>query len=335
MKTLYITKDTLGISLNGENLIVSNRDEGKEPAVVRLQEVEGVVVIGQPRITFQSLYKLIDMDIPCSFITSYGKWRGQLVPLRDCNSQRRLAQYGAASDRRRNIFLARKIVRSKICNSRRMLQHFSSNRKTPLSRQMAAPSRVMGNYLEKLEHVEEVGAIRALEGNAANLYYSSFGLFCPEDFRFMARSKNPPLDEINAMMSFAYSVMASEIGARIHVHGLDQAIGHIHSNKSNAPSLVFDLMESFRSPLCDRLVLRLANRGTIGKSHFRRIGEKAVYMTEEGTKIFLREYEDVVNTRFEDQNGESTTYRREFDRQICSYIRMLEGDSEAELFKVS
>jgi CRISPR-associated protein Cas1 len=177
--------------------------------------------------------------------------------------------------------------------------------------------------------------VRGIEGCAAGAYFALLSRFFPADAPFPSRSRRPPRDEANALLSFAYTLLTNEFVASIRSHGLDVAAGFFHSKSDRAPALALDLMEPFRSPWADRLVLGLLNHRRIRVSdHFDPADIDGVYLNEEGRKIFFGAFEDMMARRQMTKEGEMSL-RGIVDKSVCQFISVLESGAEASFYRAA
>lgn len=149
-------------------------------------------------------------------------------------------------------------------------------------------ARRLSELAQELERSDDVDSMRGIEGAAATVYFACFdhmlGEACP--FRFQARSRQPPVNEVNAALSFAYTLLCREMQSALETVGLDPAAGYLHTLRPGRPSLALDMMEELRGPLADRFVLTLFHRKQLGIEHFEQDGE-AVFLNEKGRRTFL------------------------------------------------
>ena len=266
MSILCLSSNAVSVRLVSERLVVERRDFANREApsefqTLHLYDLERVECVGRPNITFPVICELADRGIPCVMLTRGGKWRGNLLPASDGDGARRIRQYRCAADEDFNVQVARLLVSAKIRNMRVVLEKISSNRGQKKSTMIAEDTlRCMGSGLRGAKTVAE---IRGCEGRASANYFKALSAFFPDGFPFVNRSRRPPRDAANALLSFAYAIVLGEVVATVRKHGLDSGIGVLHVCRNGRPSLALDLMEPFRPALADRLVLGLLNGGTM------------------------------------------------------------------------
>ncbi|MBQ9694198.1 MAG: CRISPR-associated endonuclease Cas1 [Kiritimatiellae bacterium] len=333
MATLYVNRRATSIHREGQHLVVKQRGMGSAVNVqtVPLHEVTGVVVVGEPSITFPALSCFIQRQIPVSFLSVGGSWRGCIDTASDNYGERRRKQYQLASEQARFLEIAKAILSAKLYNARRLLQRLSANRRPHVS--WTSP--------EDLQHVHQLqwiathlhqcaspNALRGMEGLGAVHYFSLLSTFFPPDAAFQGRRRHPAKDPANALLSWAYSLLLSELIASVRHHGLDPAMGVLHVNANRSPALALDLIEPFR-PCADRLTLNLLTRHIIHpQTHFKRLPSGAVMLNDEGRSRVFSAYETMLSRTFVSPNtGKQTTLRESLHQQVLHYLHFLEDQT--------
>ena len=169
---------------------------------------------------------------------------------------------------------------------------------------------------------------------AAACYFRRLGDFFPPELPFVERSRQPPLNAANSILSWSYTIVLGEIETGLRSHGLDVGIGFLHTLEHSMPSLALDLLEPLRAPLCDMLSLHLLNHKILRLEHFRfDSGDGGTYLNDDGKKLFFTAYEQTMTRKFSlNPGGAHTDFRQIIDRQVCSVIRILEGEDDVEFF---
>ena len=342
MPSLVLTSDTLSVRLLSRRLEVIRQDHqtpGSAPVrtEVPLLDIDRVVLIGRPSVTIPVLTTLMDTGIPCFFLTAHGRWRGALSPDRNLNAARRIRQYEQATDPQFSLRVARRLVIAKIANSRRVLQRLAANREISDSPEHEAVCGELKHLLQRAGSTDSLDELRGIEGLAAARYFRRIGAFFPDTLPFRERSRRPPRDGANALLSWTYTILLGEVEGAIRAHGLDAAIGVLHADKLNTPSLALDLVEPLRPAIADLLVLSILNHAILRPEHFEvDIDDGGTYLTEEARKPFFVAYEQAMTRRFAMAKGSPhTDFRKVIDEQVCIYLRALErGDNEEEFFRL-
>jgi CRISPR-associated protein Cas1 len=340
MPSLILSSDTLSVRLHSRRLEIVRRDHKNPQAEtvrtdVPLHDLDRVVVIGRPSLTTPVLTELMDSGIPCYFLTRTGRWRGTLSSDRNLNAARRIRQYEQATDPFFGLRVARRLIAAKIRNSRRVLQRLAANREltdTPEHEVICKDLHVMIGHALNAETLDEV---RGVEGMAAARYFRRIATFFPAATPFSGRSRRPPRDAANALLSWTYAILLGEVEGAVRSHGLDAAIGCLHQDTLNTPSLALDLLEPLRPAVADLLVLSILNHNILRPEHFEYSAEDGgTYLTEEARKPFFITYEQAMTRRFApSKDAPHTTLRQVIDMQVCTYLRALErGVCEEDFF---
>ncbi len=207
----------------------------------------------------------------------------------------RRQQYRLADQAEPALEIARTIVAAKVQNSRSSLTRFLRNYPGHAATEaVAAASSSLARQLEAIQRCSNVEILRGLEGESANSYFEVFDHLIiqqKEDFHFAGRNRRPPLDSVNALLSFGYSLLANDMRSALECVGLDPYVGYLHTDRPGRPSLALDLMEEFRSPFVDRLALNLVNMKMVRPDQFVRQPTGEVQMEPEARKILLTQYQ--------------------------------------------
>ncbi len=336
MSTLYLTIKTHSVRLENQALIIVSEDAAQQTCSTRilLRDVSRVVVSGSPNITVPVLKTFCRARIPLAFVSSHGRWVGELSGAISNNAERRIAQYRASIFGESALMrFARTAVSTKIFNQRHVLRRLANRH---------ALRNVCGNALTKLKALRGLSAesssldmLRGIEGLAAAEYFRALAQFFPADVPFEERSRRPPKNAANALLSFSYAIVLSEIEFAIRLHGLDPAIGFLHSGEPGRASLALDLLEPFR-PAIDSFALSLLNRKILTCKDFWFSNEDGgVYLDKNSHPTFFRHYEKSMTRRFIfGENDAHVNFRQLLDWQVCRYLKSLTDENIApEFFK--
>lgn len=336
MATLYLNRDALGVRLEGEHLVVTDHSAvraGEAGGVkVPLGDVERVVVLGEPAITFPVLSWLLAHAIPCVFLSHGGRWRGELSCGLDLHGERRLLQYARTASEPFQAHAAAQLVAAKAENGRRVLRRLRGNR----GFRPVAPSSGRGALPGRMGHCRSLERIRGVEGLLARRHFAALRDFFPAEMGFLRRERHPPKDPANALLSFTYALLLGEMVSAIRRHGLDPAIGCLHATDGRRPSLALDLMEPFR-PICgDLLAVSLCSHRILSaERHFSRTATGAVHLNDEGRHRVLKAYAERLEQRFRDPMlGSTTTLRETLERTVTLWIQGLESGIVPTLFRL-
>ena len=342
MPTLAITQDTISVRLEQFHLELINRPpsgDREAPNVrlhVPLHDVDRVVLIGCPGVSIAVLHRLMKMGIPVSFVSAQHRWLGSLSSENPGNAERRILQYKRCCDETFRLFISSELISCKIRNSRRVLQRLSAPRNESSAPRQIRISQDLEQLQRKVEAVPSgMDELRGLEGLAAALYFERLSDFFPPELPFEERSRQPPRNEANSLLSWTYSIVLGELFSQIRIHGLDPYIGVLHATSFHKPSLALDLLELFRAPLCDMLVMHLLNHKILRKEHFIKTVENGVYLKPEARALFFPSYESAMTRMFTVKAGTGhTCFRSLLERQVLMMIRILEEQKEYEFFRM-
>jgi CRISPR-associated protein Cas1 len=308
LATLYLTQQGATLRKEQNRLLVEHED--RIIAEVHDFKVERVVVFGNVQLTSQAISFLLERGIDTAFLTLRGRLKGRLAALESKNVTLRLQQYERTRNQPFALAVARSIVVGKILNSSEVLARHQRNHT-----ECNLKSEIEQLEVSSKKACKEVSAERLLgvEGQAAAIYFEGFAKMLRRGLVFNKRTRRPPVDPVNSLLSFGYSLLYNEAIAALVSVGCDVYLGFYHTPKFGRCSLALDLMEEMRSVVVDRLALNLINREVFKVSDFQKGEDGGIYLGEEGRKRFLREYERMVSTEF---TGRKTSARTSFRRSL-------------------
>jgi CRISPR-associated protein Cas1 len=332
LNTLYVTTEGTSLRKDGENLVADLA--GEERARVPFHMLQSVVVFGAVYLSPPLIGACAAAGISIALLDRAGRFEARIEGPVTGNVLLRKAQY-RASDRPGPI--VRSILVGKLSNQRTVLMRALRDHRGDLaeadSGRLAAVARRLAMILRGLASDLPLEAMRGSEGEAANLYFSVFDLLVRSHdpgMRFRGRSRRPPLDPVNAVLSFVYSLLTHDCRSALEGVGLDPAVGFLHRDRPGRPSLALDLMEELRPVLADRLVLSLLNRGQLGAADFEARDGGAVWLSETGRKTVLVAWQE--RKRVERRHpflGESAPLGLVPHLQAQLLARHLRGDLDA------
>jgi CRISPR-associated protein Cas1 len=231
-----------------------------------------------------------------TFLDFAGRFLARVVGPTSGNVLLRKAQYEAQADVARTLAIARPIVAGKIKNARQTLLRAAREVRSPeAAARLQEQTNALATYLGSLPEMETLDEVRGVEGQAAAGYFSVFGAMLTRgkaEFAFAARTRRPPRDRVNALLSFLYSLLTNDCVGAAEGAGLDPQFGFLHALRPGRPALALDLMEEFRSFFADRLALTLINRRQLEPDHFEERPGGSVLLTAEGRKVVLKAYQE-------------------------------------------
>jgi CRISP-associated protein Cas1 len=251
-----------------------------------------------------------ERGVGLSFLTEHGRFLARVNGPVSGNVLLRRRQYHACDDAGVATSIARAVVLAKVANCRTVLLRAARERGDQQGKQeMDAAALRLRRILEEIGKADTVDRIRGHEGDAARTYFEVFDhciLTSKDTFFFRGRSRRPPLDNVNALLSFLYTLLTHDVVSALETVGLDPAVGYLHKERPGRPSLALDLIEELRPVLADRLALTLVNRGQVRANGFHRLESGAVIMENDTRKQVLvawqnRKQEEIVHPYLEER----------------------------------
>ncbi|AFZ42912.1 CRISPR-associated protein, Cas1 family [Halothece sp. PCC 7418] len=326
MGTAYITQEDAFIGKTDERLTV--KADQKKLLDVPLLKLEGIVILGRATISPMVVNELLQRHIPLTFLTHTGRYLGRLEPEFTKNIFVRKAQWSAAENTPQAIHLVQSFVRGKLKNYRHLLQ-----RRVRDSSQLNFDQEILHleQAIKPIANTENIDSLRGLEGRGSAVYFGTFQqLITNSEFTFQARRRRPPTDPINSLLSLGYSLLRHDIQSAVNIVGFDPYLGYLHVEHYGRPALALDLMEEFRPLVVDALVLKMINKQQLAVDDFETEPiSKAVSLTKEGLKTFLRSYEEKKQSSFKHPVlKRKCTYQEAFEIQARLVAKYLMGETD-------
>lgn len=297
LNTLYVTTQGAWLNKDGENVVVSL--EGAERGRVPMHGIGAIICFGRVLVSPPLMGAAAESGIRITHLTEEGRFLARIEGPVSGNVLLRRTQYRWADDPVRSVSIVRSLVAGKLLNQRAVLSraardHGASMPPETLTKLNAALER-LSYIVRRVEKPMSVDELRGAEGEAGKVYFGVFDYLVRGErplFAFAGRSRRPPMDAINALLSFIYAVLASDVRAALEANGLDPAVGYLHADRPGRPSLALDLMEEFRPFFADRLALSMVNRKQLSASDFRVVENGATLLTEDGRKAVIAAYQE-------------------------------------------
>lgn len=293
LNTLFVLTEDSYLALDGENVVV--RREQAEMARFPLHTLEAILCFSYPGASPALMGACAERCVDLAFFSPHGRFLARAVGEVRGNVLLRQAQYRMADDADASCRMARGFVLGKVYNARWVLERATRDhpQRVPVDR-LKGLSAQMAAALRRVEGAATLEELRGLEGEAAQRYFDGFDSLILQQrdvFSFTVRSRRPPLDAINALLSFAYALLARECAAALEGVGLDPYVGFLHRPRPGRTSLALDLMEELRPALADRFVASCVNQKMLTGKHIRRQEGGAILLTEDGRKAFLKAWQ--------------------------------------------
>ena len=289
---VYVQAFSGSVGKTGDQIYITAKDQPKQ--TVRLLDVSQLNLFGNIQVSTQAIRELASRGIPICYFSFGGKFQAFTQGMTHKNVELRLRQFEVARDKDQAIQFARAMIRGKVYNCRTLLRRNSSE----LPR-MAL--RDLSDFRKRIASAESAESLLGFEGAAARVYFQHFNGMLkssgdqPPAFNFETRNRRPPQDPVNALLSFAYSMLVKELTATALRVGFDPFLGLYHRPKYGRPALALDLAEEFRPLIADSVVLQVLNTGEIQSHHFVQRGP-ACNLTPGGRKAFINAYERRLDT---------------------------------------
>lgn len=294
MNTLYVTSPDAYLSLDGENVVVLV--EEKEKIRVPLHNLEGIVTFGYTGASPAFMGQCAKRNLALTFLTQHGRFLARVVGESRGNVVLRRQQYRMADQEPEQIKIARNCIAGKIYNSRSVINRALRDHGQRIDEaRFKAVSEQLKQSLELARSASSLEELRGYEGEAASRYFSVMDdliLQQKADFYFRGRNKRPPLDNVNAMLSFVYTLLAHDVAAALETVGLDSYVGFLHTDRPGRISLALDMMEELRAVFADRFVISLINKRMVNGSGFEKQENGAVMMKDDTRKEILRNWQE-------------------------------------------
>ena len=329
LNTLFVTTQGTYLFKDGETLALKVEDTVK--LRLPIHTLEGVVCFGQVSASPFLLGHCAAHGVSVSFLTEHGRFLASVQGPASGNVLLRRRQYRLADDPAASAALARFFLAGKLANSRAVLRRALRDHGGKIEAGVVGQAiDRLSQHLERLQTDMPLDAARGIEGDAAHAYYGVFDHLIVAgkgDFTFAGRNRRPPLDPVNCLLSFLYTLLAHDVRAALETTGLDPAVGFLHRDRPGRPGLALDLMEEFRPFFADRLALTLMNLGKVKGKGFKRLESGAVVMDDATRKEVLVAYQerkqDVVEHPF---LREKMPIGLLFHTQALLFARHLRGD---------
>ena len=293
LNTLYVTSENSYLALDGENIVIY--EEQEEPGRLPLHNLEGIVSFGYRGTSPALMGACADRNISLCYVTPQGRFLARVTGKVRGNVLLRKQQYESSQDNAISLEIAKNCIVGKVYNARWVLER--AVRDHPLQvdvEKMKNASQQLKNSLIQIQSSESKEQLRGYEGEAASVYFGVFDeliLQQKKEFFFHGRSKRPPMDNVNAMLSFTYTLLTNNIVSALECVGLDSCVGYLHTERPGRASLALDLIEELRPVLADRFVLSLINKKIVTGKNFTKKENGAVLMDDEIRKKFLTEWQ--------------------------------------------
>lgn len=305
---VFVTKQGTQVRLDGGQVVIWNvdadEDEQQELASYPIEQLDTINVFGGVNFSTPFVAEANEHGIVLNYFTQNGQYRGSFVPEKNTIAEVRRAQYDLSTEE--EIEIAQQMIQAKIRNGR-----------TLLSRKGIHGTDVLKDLSVRAESATTKDDLRGIEGEAAERYFDRLDETLVDDWTFQKRTKRPPEDHVNSLLSLTYVFVKNEVMAALRQYNLDPFLGVLHADRHGRPSLALDLQEEFRPIFCDAFVTRLINRGTITHDNFRKDNRLA----DESFKTYCSKFDEYITEELTHPHFEYTVTRRKAIRQQAILLR--------------
>ena len=289
LNTLYVTTEDIYLSEENGSIVLRQKDKrlGQFP----LHIFENIVLFTYAGASPMLMGECAKRGIGLAMLTPNGRFLCRVNGESHGNVLLRKEQYRISDDALRSFFFARNMILGKVYNARWMVGRYLRDYPLRINNgKLQSVTKVLNQKIDDIRAATSMSNLRGIEGDSAAEYFSAFDdliLNQKEDFSFHGRNRRPPMDNVNAMLSFCYILLANDCASALESVGLDSCVGFMHTDKPGRESLALDLMEELRAPFADRFVLTLINKKQVRKQDFKKSADGAVLMSDEARKRFL------------------------------------------------
>ncbi len=294
LNTLYVTSENSYLTLDGENVVVF--EDKTEIGRLPLHNLEGIVSFGYRGTSPALMGACVEKNVSLCYLTPQGKFLARVSGKIKGNVVLRQQQYDSSKDEKKSLEIAKSCIIGKVYNARWVLERAVRDHSLQIDvDQVKRASNFLKNSLVNINKSISKEQLRGYEGEAASIYFGVLDqliLHQKRDFIFQGRNKKPPLDNVNALLSFVYTLLTNNITSALETVGLDPYIGYLHTERPGRVSLSLDLIEEFRAVWADRFVISLINKKIINGKNFLKKENGAVLMNDELRRKVLTEWQN-------------------------------------------
>ncbi|MGI0488923.1 CRISPR-associated endonuclease Cas1 [Pantanalinema rosaneae CENA516] len=334
MATLYLIQQGTTLKREQERFVIQPPKEAEVEVPIR--EVQHILIFGNVQLTTTVISTCLEQQIPVIFLTQLGEYKGHLWSSEAADLGVEMAQFERQKQMDFKLAVAREIVQGKLWNSKQLLLRLNRKRQLP---EVSAGVEGLDQDREavsRAENTQTLDQIRGYEGAGAARYFSALNqLIANPGFVLSERVFHPPTDPMNSLLSFAYTQLFNNVFSLLLVEGLNPYLGNLHGAERPKADLAFDLMEEFRSPIADTLVMKLVNQKILSPTDFTFPGrEGGVYLEAPARRVFLKHFEQRMSEKISHPDvKEQVSYRRAIQLQVQRYKKAVLGNQPYGTFR--
>lgn len=321
MSYLYVCEQGASIGLADNRFQIKCRDGMVKS--IPAEALEVIEVFGKVQITTQCIEECLKRGVNILYYSTNGAYYGRLISTNHVNVQRQRLQAERTKDLDFRIAFSKRLIDAKIRNQIVVMRRYARHGNYNVERSVVE----MQNMYKKLENAKSIEQVMGYEGTAAKTYFRELGRMIDPQFAFSGRTRRPPKDPFNSLISLGYSIILNEFYGKIEGKGLNPYFGVMHSDHEKHPTLASDLMEEWRAVLIDSLALSMLNGHELCKDDFYTETEQpGVFLEKDGFKKYIQKLENKfrTETRYLSYIDYSVSFRRAMDLQINQFVKVLE-----------
>lgn len=316
MGNIYVYEQGSVITIKENRLIITK--VSKKIETIPIELIDGVMIFGNIQVSTQSIHKLLSKGINITYLSKRGYNFGRLENINKVNIERQRLQFRQSEDIFYSLEISKEFIKGKIKNQRTVLLRAN---KYLQNEEIRENIKIMKRYIVKIEYVEDIESLMGMEGFCAKIYFDSVNYILNEEYRFKKRSKRPPKDPFNSIISFGYALLYNEVFNIIGSKGLSPYVGFLHKDRNKHAALCSDIMEEFRPILVDTLAIYLLNNDKITKEDFIfNIKNNSVLLNKDGASKIVKEFEKRILQKV--SYVKEVNYKMNF-REIIEYQILL------------
>lgn len=317
MGNLYVYDSGSRISHNETQITI---EIGEKTSSIPINQIDSILIFTHVNIDTKTIRRCIRAGIPMLWLSKTGKYFGKLISTTHVDIIKQRKQFHLGDDDFFRIEMGKRIIEAKIGNQIVVLQRYSRHVRHAVDQELGP----MKNLLKKIISADSINQIMGYEGMVSKYYFKAISELAPNEFKFQGRSKRPPKDSFNSLISFGYTLLSNEIFTAIEAQGLNPFAGVIHSDKRNHPALVSDLIEEWRPVIIDNLVVHMIEEKKIDSTMFD-VGDQGVFISKDCLKIFVHEYEMKMlkKSKYLEELDSRSDYRSLIMHQVESFTRAI------------
>ena len=322
MSLLYVNENSAQIGIEANRCFVKYADGMKK--MIPIETLESITIMGHAQMTTQCVQECLKRGIPVSYYSKGGSYFGRLHSTGHVNAKRQRMQ-SALYQSDFALELSKKIIRAKLKNQMVVLRRYEKSKKIAVKEQL----KMIHICREKIRQCLYIPEIMGYEGQGAKAYFEGLSMLIEPEFQFHGRSRRPPMDEFNSMISLGYTIIMNELYGKIEAKGLNPYFGFLHRDNEKHPTLASDMMEEWRAVIVDAVAMSMINGHEILKDDFViNAEEPGCFLTRSGIKKYLAKLEKKLQTdvRYLDYVDYAVSFRRGIALQIDLLVKAIEND---------